>query len=94
MAKLHNLNEKSYKNRCLKFFIHRKVSGIKEKASCYVRDKQEEYSHKFEEPHRSFFLRSVPPTQHPVAQSLEALRCKPEARRFDSRRCHWYFSLT
>ena len=30
---------------------------------------------------------------HAVAQLIEALRYKPEGRRFDSR-CHWNFSLT
>jgi len=29
-----------------------------------------------------------------VAQSVEALRYKPEDRGFDSRWCHWNFSLT
>jgi len=29
-----------------------------------------------------------------VAQLVEALRYKPEGRGFDSRRCHWNFSLT
>jgi len=29
-----------------------------------------------------------------VAQLVEALRCKPEDRGFDSRWCHWNFSLT
>ena len=29
-----------------------------------------------------------------VAQLVEALRYKPEVRAFDSRRCHWNFSLT
>jgi hypothetical protein len=29
-----------------------------------------------------------------VAQSVEAMRCKPEGRGFDSRWCNWYFSLT
>ena len=29
-----------------------------------------------------------------VAQLVEALRCKPEGRRFDSRWCHWNTSLT
>jgi hypothetical protein len=29
-----------------------------------------------------------------VAQSVEALRYKPEGRGFDSRWCHWNFSLT
>jgi hypothetical protein len=29
-----------------------------------------------------------------VAQLLEALSYKPEGREFDSRWCHWYFSLT
>ena len=30
---------------------------------------------------------------HAVAQLLEALRYKPEGRGFDSRLCHWNFSL-
>ena len=31
---------------------------------------------------------------HAVAQLVEALRYKPEGRGFDSRWCHWSFSLT
>jgi hypothetical protein len=31
---------------------------------------------------------------HAVAQSVEALCCKPEGAGFDSRRCHLNFSLT
>jgi len=31
---------------------------------------------------------------HAVAQLVEALRYKPEGRGFDSRWCHWFFSLT
>ena len=31
---------------------------------------------------------------HAVAQLVEALRYKPEGRGFDSRWCHWNFSLT
>jgi len=31
---------------------------------------------------------------HVVAQLVEALRYKPEGRGFDSRWCHWIFSLT
>jgi hypothetical protein len=31
---------------------------------------------------------------HAVAQFVEALRYKPESRGFDSRWCHWNFSLT
>jgi len=31
---------------------------------------------------------------HVVAQLFEALRYKPEGRGFDSRWCHWNFSLT
>jgi hypothetical protein len=31
---------------------------------------------------------------HVVAQLVEALRYKPEHCRFDSRWCHWNFSLT
>jgi len=32
--------------------------------------------------------------RHAVAQLVEALRYKPEGRRFDSRWCYWNFSLT
>jgi hypothetical protein len=32
--------------------------------------------------------------EHAVAQSVEALHYKPEGRGFDSRWCHWNFSLT
>ena len=31
---------------------------------------------------------------HAMAQLVEALRYKPEGRGFDSRWCHWIFSLT
>ena len=31
---------------------------------------------------------------HAVAQLVEAVRYKPEGRGFDSRWCHWNFSLT
>ena len=31
---------------------------------------------------------------HAVAQLVEALRYNPEGRGFDSRWCHWNFSLT
>jgi hypothetical protein len=31
---------------------------------------------------------------HAVAQLFEALRYKPEGRGFDSRWCHWNFSVT
>jgi len=31
---------------------------------------------------------------HAVAQLVEAMRYKPEGRGFDSRWCHWSFSLT
>jgi len=31
---------------------------------------------------------------HAVAQLVEALHYKPEGRGFDSRWCHWKFSLT
>ena len=31
---------------------------------------------------------------HEMAQLVEALRYKTEGRGFDSRRCHWNFSLT
>jgi hypothetical protein len=32
--------------------------------------------------------------EHAVAQLVEALSYKQESRGFDSRRCHWNFSLT
>jgi hypothetical protein len=32
--------------------------------------------------------------RHAVVQLVEALRYKPEGREFDSRWCHWNFSLT
>ena len=32
--------------------------------------------------------------EHAVAQLVEALRYKPEGRGFDSRWCHWIFTLT
>ena len=32
--------------------------------------------------------------RYAVAQLVEALRYKPEGRGFDSRWCHWTFSLT
>jgi len=32
--------------------------------------------------------------EHAVVQLVEALRSKPEGRGFDSRWCHWNFSLT
>jgi len=31
---------------------------------------------------------------HAVATFVEAMRYKPEGRGFDSRLCHWNFSLT
>jgi hypothetical protein len=34
------------------------------------------------------------PGDNAVAQLVEAVRYKPERRRFDSRWCHWNFSLT
>jgi hypothetical protein len=33
-------------------------------------------------------------TGHTQTQLVKALRYKPEGHRFDSRRCHWNFSLT
>ena len=33
-------------------------------------------------------------SMHAVAQLGEALRYKPEGREFDSRWCHWNFTLT
>jgi hypothetical protein len=39
-------------------------------------------------------IRPVLLRRHAVAQLVEALRYKLEGRGFDSRRCHWNFSLT
>ena len=39
-------------------------------------------------------LRNIPEGGHAVAQLVEALRYKPEGQGFDSRWCHWKFSLT
>ena len=36
----------------------------------------------------------IPKCAHTVAQLVEALLYKPEGRGFDSRWCHWDFSLT
>jgi hypothetical protein len=44
-----------------------------------------------------FFCANVTIIYHPghaLAQSVEALRYKPEGRGFDSRWCHWDFSFT
>jgi len=41
-----------------------------------------------------FFIQLRDSVGHAVAQLVEALRCKPECRGFDSRWCHWNFSLT
>ena len=41
------------------------------------------------------FLSPLSPTWgHEVAQLVKVLRYKPEGRGFDSRWCHWNFSLT
>ena len=39
-------------------------------------------------------LRTIVGGGHAVAQLIEALHYKPEGREFDSRWCHWNFSLT
>jgi hypothetical protein len=42
----------------------------------------------------SFLLQSLPiKLGHALAQLVEALRYKEEGRGFDSRWCHWNFSL-
>jgi hypothetical protein len=41
-----------------------------------------------------FFRRHRFRLEAAVAQLIEALRYKPEGRGFDSRWCHWNFSLT
>ena len=42
----------------------------------------------------AIFENSVAQSWHAVAQLVEALRYKAEGRGFDSRWCHWNFSLT
>ena len=37
---------------------------------------------------------TLPQLGYAVAQLVDALRYKPEGRGFDSRWCHWKFSLT
>ena len=44
--------------------------------------------------HNSIFMLPILPWEHAVAQLVEALRYKPEGRGFDSRWCHWNFSVT
>jgi len=49
--------------------------------------------------HTKLIVNCVLPTvvrrmAHPMAQLIQALRYKPEGRRFDSRWCHWNISLT
>ena len=41
-----------------------------------------------------YFLKTYFILGHAVAQLVEALRYKSEGRAFDSRWCHWNFSLT
>jgi short-subunit dehydrogenase len=40
------------------------------------------------------FLTYIASKGHAVAHLVEALHYKPEGRGFDSRLCHWSFSLT
>jgi hypothetical protein len=47
--------------------------------------------------HQFMKFATFPPDLHQstaVAQLVETLRYKPEGRGFDSRWCHWNFSLT
>ena len=44
--------------------------------------------------HSVFWKNNLDKEGHAVAQLVEALRYKPEGRGFDSRWCHWNFSLT
>jgi hypothetical protein len=41
-----------------------------------------------------YYLRALSFRGHAVAQLVEALLYKPEGHGFDSRWCHWNFSLT
>jgi hypothetical protein len=41
-----------------------------------------------------FFFYYLEDGGHAVVQLVEALLYKPEGRRFNSRWCHWNFSLT
>ena len=48
-------------------------------------------------PHPTSFILTYRPInglRHAVAQLVESLRYKPEGLGFDSRWCHWNFSLT
>ena len=48
---------------------------------------------KFDNPQRDLRAKYYNNHKHAVAQLVEALRYKPEGRGFDSRWCHWNFSL-
>ena len=41
-----------------------------------------------------FYLYYMSQPEHALVQLVEALRYKPEGRKFDSLRIHWNFSLT
>jgi hypothetical protein len=49
---------------------------------------------KFDNPQRDLRAKYYNNHEHAVAQSIQALRYKPEGRGFDSPWCHWNFSLT
>jgi hypothetical protein len=52
------------------------------------------YAFFFEKLHMHIFTYYPYTTRHVVAQLVEALRYKPEGQGFNSRWCHWNFSLT
>jgi len=59
MTKIHNINQQSYNNRRLKFFIYNNVSYIKGKDRATLWINKNWDSHKFEELHRSLFFQSL-----------------------------------
>ena len=65
---------------CLLFWCHTYVKGV----TC----------HTFKQIYRRFPDTVFPVKGHAVAQLVEALCYKPEGHGFDSRWCHWNFSLT
>jgi len=58
-----------------------------------VRLSQQNWAEKINTTELAYFM-SQNVYGHAVPQLVEALRYKPGDRGFDSRRCHWSFSLT
>ena len=80
---LSNVNESS-----VNVFITTISSNVAEVSSCTIKYFSEaSVLYMF----LTFYIRRM---GYAVAQLVEALRYKPEGRGFDSRWCHWNFSLT